>query len=73
MTMNNDYGHFSMISENLGFGIYPRMIVENCRFPVKAIPIDFGSSTPISLGIRSYEKGSLCAKAFVDYVLGLDL
>ncbi|MBR4861164.1 MAG: LysR family transcriptional regulator [Firmicutes bacterium] len=69
MTMNNDYGHFSMISENLGFGIYPRMIVENCRFPVKAIPIDFGSSTPISLGIRSYEKGSLCARAFVDYVL----
>ena len=73
MTMNNDYGHFSMISENLGFGIYPRMIVENCRFPVKAIPIDFGSSTPISLAIRSYEKGALSAKAFVDYVLGLKL
>ena len=73
MTVDNDYGSLSMISQNLGFGIYPRMIAENCQFPVKAIPTDFGSSTPISIGIRSYEKGSLAARAFVDFVLDLDL
>ena len=73
MTVDNDYGNLSMISQNLGFGIYPRMIAENCQFPVKAIPTDFGSSTPISIGIRSYEKGSLAARAFVDFVLDLDL
>lgn len=73
MTVDNDYGNLSMISQNLGFGIYPRMIAENCRFPVKMIPIDHGSYTPISLGVRSYENGSLAAKAFVDYVLGLEL
>lgn len=72
MTVDNDYGNLSMISQNLGFGIYPRMIAENCRFPVKAIPIDHGSYTPISLGVRSYENGSLAAQAFVDYVLGLE-
>lgn len=72
MTVDNDYGNLSMISQNLGFGIYPRMIAENCNFPVKAIPIDNGSYTPISLGVRSYENGSLAAKAFVDYVLGLE-
>ena len=54
MTMNNEYGHFSMISENLDFGIYPRMIVENCRFPVKAIPVimsfyDVGLNGGVSL------------------------
>ena len=69
MTVDNDYGNLSMVSQNLGFGVYPRMIAENCQFPVKAIPTDLGSSTPISIGIRSYEKGSLAAKAFVDYVL----
>lgn len=73
MTVDNDYGNLSMISQNLGFGIYPRMIAENCMLPVKAVPIDHGSYTPISLGIRSYENGSLAAKAFVDYVLSLDL
>lgn len=73
MTVDNDYGNLSMISQNLGFGIYPRMIAENCRFPVKAIPIDNGSSTPISLGVRSYENGSLAARAFVDYVLERNL
>lgn len=72
MTVDNDYGNLSMISQNLGFGIYPRMIAENCRFSVKVIPIDHGSYTPISLGVRSYENGSLAAKAFVDYVLSLD-
>ena len=29
MTVDNDYGNLSMISQNLGFGIYPRMIAEN--------------------------------------------
>lgn len=69
MTVDNDYGNLSMVSQNLGFGVYPRMIAENCQFPVKAIPTDLESSTPISIGIRSYEKSSLAAKAFVDYVL----
>ena len=73
MTVDNDYGNLSMISQNLGFGIYPKMIVDNCLFPVKAIPIDLGSHTPISLGIRSYENGSLAARAFVDYVMSMDL
>lgn len=73
MTVDNDYGNLSMISQNMGFGIYPRMIAEQCMFPIKILPIDEGSSTPISLGIRSYQNGSLAAKAFVDYVLGLNL
>jgi len=73
MTVDNDYGNLSMISQNMGFGIYPRMIAEHCMFPVKVLPIDDGSATPISLGIRSYKEGSLAAKAFIDYVMDLEL
>lgn len=73
MTISNDYGSFSLISKNLGFGIYPKMIVEKCMFPVKAVPTDLGSYTPMSLGFNSYEGLSLAAKAFVDYVIRLNL
>ncbi len=73
VSVDNDYGNLTMISQNLGFGIFPKMIVDYGNFPVKAIPIDDGSVTPISIGLRSYENGSLAAKAFVDYVLSLGL
>ena len=49
------------------------MIAENGRFPVKAIPLDEPTYTPISIGIRSYERGSLAARAFVDHLLGMKL
>ncbi len=73
MTVDNDYGNLSMISRGMGFGVYPKMIAENGNFPVKAIPLDEPAYTPISLGIRSYEKGSLAARAFVDHVLDMKL
>lgn len=73
MTVDNDYGNLSMVSQNMGFGVYPKMIAENGRFPVKAISLDEPTYTPISIGIRSYEKGSLAARAFVDHVLGMKL
>ena len=73
MTVDNDYGNLSMVSQNMGFGVYPRMIAENGRFPVKAIPLDEPTYTPISIGIRSYERGSLAARAFVDHLLGMKL
>jgi len=69
MTVNNDYGCFSMISQNLGFGIYPSIMVEKSMFPVKGIPIQKGFTTPISLAVRSRDSISLAAKAFVDHVL----
>ena len=68
MTVDNDYGNLTMISKNMGFGIYPKMIADSCQFPVRGIPIENGPVTPISLGLRSYEKGSLAARAFADYV-----
>ena len=67
-TTNNDYGSFSMISEDLGYGIYPRIMAEKSRFPVVGIPIEKGNATPFSLGIRSYEKLFLATKAFVDHI-----
>ena len=73
MVVNSDYGCFSMISKNLGFGVYPKMVVSKCGFPVRAIPIDKPSITPISIGVRSYENCSLATKAFVDYVRELQL
>lgn len=68
MTVTTDYGCFSMISKNLGYGVYPKMIVEKCGFPVKAIPLDHPTVTTISIGVGSYENCSLATKAFVDYV-----
>ena len=73
MTVDNDYGNLSMISRGMGFGVYPKMIAENGNFPIKAIPLDEPTYTPISLGIRSYERGSLAARAFVDHVLNMKL
>lgn len=73
MTVDNDYGNLTMISQGLGFGVYPRMIAENGNFPVKAIPLDIPTYTPISLGIKSYNHGSLAAKAFVDHVMSMEL
>ena len=69
MTVDNDYGNLSMISQNLGYGIYPKVMAERCKFDVRLIPIEGESHTPVALGIRSYEKCSLAAKAFTDYVL----
>ena len=66
--VNNDYGCFSMISKGLGFGIYPKIMVENSNFPVKGISFDIDTHTDISLGFRSYDSLSIAAKAFVDFV-----
>ncbi|MBQ6401752.1 MAG: LysR family transcriptional regulator [Firmicutes bacterium] len=68
--INNDYGCFSMINKGLGFGIYPKIMVEKSTFPVKGIPFDVNSFTDISLGFRSYDSLSLAARAFVDFVKG---
>jgi DNA-binding transcriptional LysR family regulator len=66
--VNNDFGSFAMINRNLGFGIFPQMIVEKCGFPLVAVPLKDGYRTPISLGLRAYQKSSLATRAFVDYV-----
>ena len=68
MIVNNDYGVFTMISKGLGFGVYPRIMVEKSTFPVKGISFDVDTFTEISLGFRSYESLSLAARAFLDFV-----
>jgi DNA-binding transcriptional LysR family regulator len=68
MMVNNDYGCFAMISKGLGFGIHPKIMVENSMFPVKGIPFDVESYTDITVGFRSYESLSLAARTFVDFV-----
>lgn len=68
MMVNNDYGCFAMISKGLGFGIHPKIMVENSMFPVKGIPFDVESYTDITIGFRSYGSLSLAAKTFVDFV-----
>ena len=70
MMVNNDFGCFSMISKGLGFGIYPRIMVEKSTFPVKGISFDVETFTDISLGFRSYDSLSIAGKAFVDFVKG---
>lgn len=70
MMVNNDFGCFSMISKGLGFGIYPRIMVEKSTFPVKGISFDVETFTDISLGFRSYDSLSIAGKAFVDFVRG---
>lgn len=66
--INNDYGCLSMINKGLGFGIYPKIMVEKSTFPIKGIPFDVDTFTDISLGFRSYDSLSIAAKAFVDFV-----
>ena len=69
MKVNNDYGCFAMISKGLGFGIHPKIMVENSMFPVKGIPFDVESYTDITIGYKSYDSLSLAAKTFVDFVM----
>lgn len=68
--LNNDYGCISMIKNGLGFGIYPKVMVEQSSFPIIGIPFDIRTFTRISLGYRSYESLSLAGKAFVDFACG---
>ena len=68
MMVNNDYGCFAMISKGLGFGIYPKIMVENSMFPVRGIPFDVESYTDITVGFRAYESLSLAARAFIDFI-----
>lgn len=68
MMVNNDYGCFAMISKGLGFGIYPKIMVNNSMFPVRGIPFDVESHTDITIGFRTYESLSLAARTFVDFV-----
>ena len=73
MTVNNDYGCFSMVSRNLGITIYTESLVKNSMFPVIGIPLDKKLPIPVSLGFKSYQKLSVATKAFVDYVLDLNI
>ena len=72
MTVSNDFGAFAMISENLGFGVFPKSMAEKSRFPVKALPMELDAWTIVSLGFKSCDNLSLAARAFIDYAAKFD-
>lgn len=66
--IDHDYAALSMASKNLGYCIFPELMLRNVPFPLKHMPFD----PPVSLGIciatRSLDTCSAAARAFIRHV-----
>lgn len=65
--VDNDYSAMAMVGENIGFCIFPELLLQDMPYPVKCLDFDAPISRTISIGIRSTETASKAVLKFVEY------
>ena len=66
-TTQNDYAALALASRNLGYCIYPRLMLQECHFPLKYMELDKPLVWHFGIGTRSLETCSAAARAFIQY------
>lgn len=66
-TTDNDYAVLAMVSQNLGYCIFPRLMLENVPFPLKCLEFDEPVNRTICLGTRSLGECSNATLEFIQY------
>ncbi|MDO4869794.1 MAG: LysR family transcriptional regulator [Bacillota bacterium] len=65
---DNELAALSMISENLGVGIFSHLLKENAPYPVRFIPLDPPVTRTVGIGVRSMKTCTNAARRFIEHV-----
>ena len=66
-TMDNDYAAMAMVSNGLGFCIFPELLLKNVPYDVKCLSFDKPKKRTISIGARNIETASRACQKFIEY------
>lgn len=70
-TMDNDYAAMAMVSNGLGFGIFPELLLKNVPYELKSLTFDIPKKRTISLGVRNQKTASKACRKFIEYTCRL--
>lgn len=64
--MDNDYAAMAMVSQNLGYCIFPEILLRDAPYKVVRLDFDEPIKRTVRLGLRSMEEASPATKKFVE-------
>lgn len=65
--MDNDYAAMAMVSKNLGYCIFPELLLQDIPYEICCLPFDQPQKRVISVGTRSMETASKACLKFIEY------
>lgn len=65
--MDNDYAAMAMVSKNLGYCIFPELLLRNMPYELHCMEFDEPQKRTISIGTRSMETCSAACQKFIAY------
>ncbi len=66
-TMDNDYAAMAMVSNGLGFCIFPELLLKNIPYDLKCLTFDMPKKRTLSVGTRNMETASKACRKFIEY------
>ncbi|MDY4442771.1 MAG: LysR family transcriptional regulator [Butyricicoccus sp.] len=65
--MDNDYAAMAMVSKNLGYCIFPELLLQDIPYELHCMEFDEPQKRTISIGTRSMETCSMACRKFIAY------
>lgn len=65
--MDNDYAAMAMVSKNLGYCIFPELLLQDIPYELHCMEFDEPQKRIISIGTRSMETCSMACRKFIEY------
>lgn len=65
--MDNDYASMAMVSKNLGYCIFPELLLQDIPYELHCMEFDEPQKRTISIGTRSMETCSKACRKFIEY------
>jgi len=65
---DNEVAALSMISENLGVGIFSQLLSGDAQYPVSFIPLDPPTTRTVGIGVRSMKTCTTATRQFIQHV-----
>ena len=65
--MDNDYAAMAMVSKNLGYCIFPELLLQDIPYELRCMEFDEPQKRTISIGTRSMETCSMACRKFIEY------
>lgn len=65
--MDNDYAAMAMVSKDLGYGIFPELLLQDVPYELRCMEFDIPQKRVISIGTASFDTCSKACRKFMEY------
>lgn len=65
--LDNDYAAMAMVSQGLGYGIFPALLLKNTPYELKIMEFDTPQTRVISIGTANINTCSMACRKFIEY------